>query len=256
MSGAWVIDIDGVVWLAGRPLPGAAGAVDRLRRSGRRALFVTNNSSRTVGEQEAALARCGIHAAGDVVTSAAAAARLVQPGSTVTVCGGPGITEAVGPRARVVDADHPAPQGTAAVIVGLDERFSYRRLTHASGAVRRGAALIATNTDPTYPTPDGPVPGAGSLVAAVATAADVTPVVAGKPHQPMVELVRETLGGDPEVVVGDRPSTDGVFAARLGVPFVLVRSGVAADPGERAVTGVEPVLVVGGLSEAVERLIG
>jgi 4-nitrophenyl phosphatase len=68
------------------------------------------------------------------------------------------------------------------------------------------------------------------LLAAVSVASGVEPVVAGKPHQAMAELVAERVGRV-DVMVGDRPSTDGLFARRLGARFVLVLSGVttAAD---------------------------
>jgi ribonucleotide monophosphatase NagD (HAD superfamily) len=95
----------------------------------------------------------------------------------------------------------------------------------AATAVRRGARLIATNDDATYPTPDGPIPGGGSIVAAVAYASQATPTVAGKPHRAMADLVR-ALVGDSGTVVGDRPDTDGAFAIELGYRFALVLSGV------------------------------
>ncbi len=88
--------------------------------------------------------------------------------------------------------------------------------------------LVATNSDPTHPTPEGLVPGSGALLAAVATASGVTPVVAGKPNPPMVEYIRRHVLGDGRsaVVVGDQPGTDGLLAERLDVPFALVDSGV------------------------------
>ena len=119
-----------------------------------------------------------------------AAALLVQPGERVLVCGGPGVVEAL--EGRGADA---------VVNDGRDPwlRRSGRRActgtstTTACGgvgdAVRRGARLIGTNADATYPTPDGPIPGGGSILAAIATAAGVEPVIAGKPHRPMAELI-------------------------------------------------------------------
>ena len=161
-------DLDGVVWLARQAIPGSPGAIERLRASGRRVLFVTNNSMSVIADQEAALAAIGVPAAGDVVTSAQAAASLVRSGETVLVCGGPGLVEAVGEvGARVVrvgEAD--------AVVVGLHQDFDYGRLQAANAAIRGGARFIATNDDPTFPTPDGPIPGAGSLVAAVGSYLD------------------------------------------------------------------------------------
>jgi ribonucleotide monophosphatase NagD (HAD superfamily) len=126
----------------------------------------------------------------------------------------------------------PVREGDAdAVVVGWHRDFDYEQLTAAAGAVRHGARLIGTNDDATYPTPEGPIPGGGAILAAVATAAGVDPVIAGKPHQPMTALVRARLGGalDGSVVVGDRPSTDGLLAKALGVPFLLVLSGVTKE---------------------------
>jgi len=91
----FALDLDGVIWLSDDPIPGAAQAVARLRAAGEPVVFVTNNSSQVVADVEAKLARQGIPAAGDVLTSAMAAAALVEPGERVLVCGGPGVTEAI-----------------------------------------------------------------------------------------------------------------------------------------------------------------
>jgi glycerol-1-phosphatase len=219
----WVLDLDGVVWLADQPLPGAAAAVARLRERGERVLFATNNSAALLGDQEAKLERLGIPAGGDVISSAVAAAQLVEPGERALVCGGPGIVEALTARGAV-----PVRDGDAdAVLVGFHRDFDYERLRIATRAVRGGARLIATNDDATYPTPDGPIPGGGALAAAVAYASGVRAQVAGKPHAAMADLVR-AVGGDDGTVVGDRPETDGAFARALGYRFALVLTGVTA----------------------------
>jgi 4-nitrophenyl phosphatase len=237
---AWLLDLDGVVWLAGTPIPGSVDAIRRLREAGERVLFVTNNSSARVAEQEAALGTIDIDAAGDVVTSAMAAARLVEPGETVHVAGGPGVVEAL-ERRGALPVHHAA--RVDAVVVGLHRDFDYERLRVASGLVRDGARLVGTNDDATFPTPDGQIPGAGAILAAIAYAAGVEPTLAGKPHQPMADLVLELAGAGPHVMVGDRLSTDGAFGARLGARFALVRTGVSAG-GEFA-----------DLAEAVGRLL-
>lgn len=225
-------DLDGVVWLRRHALPGAPEAIERLRQSGRRVLFVTNNSMSTLDSQERALAAIGVPAVGDVITSAQAAASLVAPGERVLVCGGEGVTEAVEQRAAIAVGEGEAD----AVIVGLHQDFDYWRLQAANAAIRAGARFIATNDDATYPTPDGPIPGAGSLVAAVATASGAVPVIAGKPHETMAALVRRLCGSqfssETALMVGDRWSTDGLFARSLQCPFALVRSGVTL-PGAR-----------------------
>ena len=159
-------DLDGVVWLAQHPIPGSIDAIARLRGAGHRLLFVTNNSAPTLAESEATLERIGIPARGDVLTSSMAAALMIAPAERVMVCGGPGIVEAVtGRGARVVDE---APFD--AVMVGFHRNFDYETMRRSSAAVRGGARLIATNDDATYPTPDGPIPGGGSILAGIATA--------------------------------------------------------------------------------------
>lgn len=216
-----MLDLDGVIWVDGTPLPGAADAVERLQRSGAPVIFATNMSALTVAQQEARLAECGIDAADSVITSATAAGRLVRPGERVLVVGGAGIVEAVERAGAHVCADGPA----EAVIVGMDPGFNYDTLGRAMRAVRGGARLIGTNHDPSYPTLSGLVPGGGSLLAAVAAASEAVPVMAGKPSRPIVDCVRSRVG-DTGVVVGDRPDSDGRFAQALEYEFALVLSGV------------------------------
>ncbi|MET0903017.1 MAG: HAD-IIA family hydrolase [Acidimicrobiales bacterium] len=218
---SYALDLDGVVWLAEEPIPGAAEAVARLRGAGHDVVFVTNNSSQPVRDVESKLAAQGIPAEGDVITSAMAAAALVEPGECVLVCAGPGVVEALEQRGAVAVRDGDAD----AVMVGFHLDFDYERLRIASRAVRRGARLLATNADASYPTPQGPIPGGGAILAAVVVATGMEAVVAGKPHAPMAGLVRARLG-DAGVMVGDRPDTDGLFARVLGYRFALVHTGV------------------------------
>ena len=224
---AWILDLDGVVWLGERPIPGAAAGVTELRAAGHRVLFVTNNSSVRLADQEAKLAAHGIPAAGDLVTSAQATATLLSPGEVVLVCGGPGLVEAVESRGATPVRDGPAD----VVVVGFTRDFDYELLRAAAGAVRAGARLLASNDDATYPTPEGPIPGGGAILAAVQTGAGTDAIVAGKPYQPMADLVLARVGdGDTShTMVGDRPDTDGRFARVLGARWALVLSGVTTS---------------------------
>lgn len=246
----FAVDLDGVVWLDDEPIPGSAAALARLRDAGEEVVFVTNLSSRPVAEAEAKLARHGISAAGDVLTSAMAAATLVQPGERVLLCAGPGVAEELERRGVHLVHDGDAD----AVVVGLHTDFDYAGLRRAATAVRRGARLIGTNDDPTFPTADGPIPGGGAILAAVAVAAGAEPVVAGKPNGPMADLVRARLGPS-GVVVGDRPDTDGGLARRLGYRFALVLSG-STGPAEVEDLDPAPDLVSSDLASAVDRLLG
>lgn len=227
----YALDLDGVVWVGDVAVPGAAQAVARLRAAGEAVVFCTNNSNEPLAAVEAKLARHGIPSHGAAVTSAMAAALLIEQGERVLICAGAGAREAVELRGAV-----PVDVGPAdAVLVGLHLDFTYDRLRAAAEAVHRGARLLATNDDATYPMPSGPIPGGGAILAAVERATGVRAVVAGKPHPPMARLVRDRLG-DEGVVVGDRPDTDGRFAAALGYRFALVLTGVTA-----AVRSVDPV---------------
>lgn len=217
----WVLDLDGVVWLGGEVVPGAADAVACLRAAGEAVVFVTNNASARVADQEAKLAGFGIDAPGAVITAAQAGASLLHPGERVFVVGGPGLREEVADRGcRSV-----AGPECDVVITGLDRELTYEKLRIATLAIRGGARWILTNDDTTFPTPHGLEPGAGSTGAALRASTGVEPVVAGKPHQPMAGLVRDRLGPD-GIVVGDRPDTDGAFAGALGYRFGLVLTGV------------------------------
>lgn len=246
----FALDLDGVVWLDEVAIPGSAAAVVRLQEAGETVVFVTNLSSRPVAEAEAKLARHGIPAAGSVITSAMAAATLVAPGERVLLCAGPGVEEELRRRGadvvRAGDAD--------AVVVGLHTDFDYLALLRAATAVRRGARLIGTNDDPTFPTPGGPIPGGGAILAAVVVASGATAEVAGKPYRPMADLVRARLGGD-GIVVGDRADTDGALAVRLGYRFALVLSG-STGPEEVEDLDPQPDLVASDLASVVDQLLG
>jgi HAD superfamily hydrolase (TIGR01450 family) len=218
---AWVFDLDGVIWRGEEPIPGAAEAAMSLIGAGEDVLFVTNLSALPVAAMEAKLARHGIDGTGRVVTSAMAAAQLVAPGARAVACAGPGVIEALEQRGVTVVPCGPAD----AVVVGYHTDFDYRAMTVAAQAVRGGARLIGTNDDVTYPTAAGLVPGNGAILASIATAAEVVPVVAGKPYPPMCDLVRARVGPT-GIAVGDRADTDGRFARALGYRFVLVLTGV------------------------------
>lgn len=222
---AWVIDLDGVVWLSGVPIPGSVGAVNRLISSGVAVAFATNSAWYTVAQQEQNLIDIGIDARDRVVTSAQASARCCTAGERAFLIGGPGLVESLDSAGVARCDDTVDPASIDVVVVGMDRTLTYDKLAFATRAIRSGARFVLSNGDVTYPTPDGLIPGAGSIGAALEVATAVAPVVAGKPEGPMADLVRSRLGPH-GVVVGDRDDTDGAFARALGYRFALVLSGV------------------------------
>lgn len=242
-----VLDLDGVIWLGKDLIPGSQEAVVALQREAESVVFCTNNSSVTVDAQRSKLEGFGIPVRGDIVTSAVVCAEMVEPGETVLVCAGDGVVEALESRGvRVVR------EGEAdAVMVGYHTDFDYQRMAAASAAVLGGARLLATNDDPTFPTPAGMLPGGGAILASISTATGTEPTIAGKPNQPMADYLLGHYGSN-GLVIGDRPTGDGGLARRMGYRFGLVLSGVTA----RSDLPVEPApdLVADDLRELVQAL--
>jgi glycerol 3-phosphatase-2 len=225
-----LLDLDGVVYLGASPVPGAPEALAEASDAGMRLAFVTNNSSRTPSAIAAQVASFGIAAsAGDVVTSAQAAARLLAarlpPGAAVLVVGGTGLRIAVrerGLRPVTVAADRPA-----AVVQGFSPDISYSLLAEGTFAVQAGAWFVASNADSTMPTTRGRQPGNGALSQVIVTATGQQPVIAGKPEPPLhAESVART-GARRPLIVGDRLDTDIEGAVRVGADSMLVLTGVS-----------------------------
>jgi glycerol 3-phosphatase-2 len=246
----FVLDLDGVVWLSGQPIPGSAEAVRRLRGSGHQLAFVTNNSTPTVAEYAERLGGAGIDIRPEeLATSSQAAATLVAPAARVTCVGGEGVREALAGRGAVLVGADEDPE---AVVVGRSLQLDFAELAAAASAIRDGAGFIATNTDATFPTPHGPEPGAGALIAYLEVGSGRKATVAGKPEQPMADLVRSRYG-QPGVVVGDRAETDGAFATQMGAPFALVLTGVT-KAGDLPVDPA-PVFVGHDLASVVPQIL-
>ena len=115
-----------------------------------------------------------------------------------------------------------------AVVAGFDRQLTYEKLKNATLLLRKGLPFIGTNPDLTFPTPQGLVPGAGSILAALTAASDVKPLIAGKPEPIMYQIALERLQLSPSqvLVVGDRPETDIAGAQKIGCHTALVLSGV------------------------------
>jgi HAD superfamily hydrolase (TIGR01450 family) len=250
-----VCDLDGVVYLGRDGIEGAGEALRRLEAGGRRVVFATNNSSRTRASTAAKIiSATGFPAREEqVVSSAMAAAALLEPSRPrCLVVGGDGIREALSARGVPTVDDRRLAE---AVVVGFNPETCYADLRDASLAVRAGARLVATNGDATFPTAEGPWPGAGAIVAAIEVATGVAAEVAGKPHRPMGDLILAGAEEGPVWMVGDRPDTDLALAVEMGWHSVLVLTGVTRDPDE-VPQGLRPDVVLGSLAELPDVLDG
>lgn len=246
-------DLDGVVYLGGQVLPGASEALARLADAGVRTMFITNNSTRTpemAADKISSLTGVDV-SPDDIVSSSLATVGLLKPSDgPVLVLGEDGVFDAV---ARAGLTTTTSGEEAGSVVVGLTRSFSYQMLFEAMTALLAGARFIATNDDSTFPAETGPMPGAGAIVAALEKATGLVPVIAGKPHLPMRDLIR-SKGVTTAWVIGDRLDTDIALAGtEEDWRSILVLTGVTE---EVEVGRARPDYVVADLAEAVDVVLG
>lgn len=225
-----LLDLDGVVYIGGTPIPGAPEALREARQRGMHLAYVTNNASRTPAAVADLLTAMNVPASPeDVVTSAQAAARLLAdklpPKAKVLVIGATALRLAV--RERGLTPVSTAAEHPAAVVQGYGPGIGYGNFAEGGLAVRAGAIFVGTNADSTLPGPRGIQPGNGSLLQVIAHATGVEPIVAGKPEPPLHRESVIRTGARNPLVVGDRLDTDIEAAHRAGADSLLVLTGVS-----------------------------
>lgn len=247
-----VMDMDGVLWRGNEALPGLTAFFDFLRGHALPFALATNNSRMSQRDYVEKLARMGVHdiRLEQIVTSGTATAAYVQrhypAGSTIHVLGGDGLREVLTNAGYKVTG---ALDLTAvAVTVGLDFELTYEKLKNATLTLHAGADFIATNGDLTFPSPEGLIPGAGSIAAALSAASGRQPISMGKPAAPMFEAAIAVMGTSAQytLMIGDRLDTDIAGAAALGLPTALVLTGVTTRE-DAAAAPVPPNAVFEGL---------
>ena len=222
----FVFDLDGCVWTGHVLSPGAGECLAALHRAGRRLGFITNNSRETGAGITARLAKLGVAGGDAVLTPLEIIGETIRDRygvSRVLVIGADVLADMVRRAGHEIVA---VPDHARATVVALGNDFdlTYERLTAAARAAAAGAPLVVPNVDPRLPLEDGDfVPGCGAIVAAVATAAGVTPVVVGKPEAPLfrIALSRMRLSPGETAMVGDSVPSDVEGARRVGMRTVL-----------------------------------
>ncbi len=234
-----LVDLDGVVYRGPVAVPGMPELLTARVAAGDRVVYVTNNSRWHRTQYQATLESMGAPIGpGGLMSSARATALALaarpEPPRLTLVLGGPGLVREL--RDVGLRTVAPTPGGLTrqpdAVVVGVDVALSYRRLSAAAAAVRDGALFIATNRDPVFPLPEGLAAGAGSIVAAVATAGGREPdEVIGKPEPGLFrEAARSSqVPVEDAIVIGDGLGTDIAAAHRVGARSVLMLTGVTSQ---------------------------
>jgi 4-nitrophenyl phosphatase len=248
-----ILDMDGVLWRDNEPLGDLPFLFNRINALGLRTILATNNSTRTVDQYLDKITGFGVHLQPwQIVTSSQAVANLLSDrfpgGGKVYVVGEQALIDTLRDSGFIY-----SDSGVLAVIAGMDRSITYQKLQTATRLIRNGAPFIATNPDRTFPTPEGLAPGAGAIIAAIQTAADVKPEIAGKPFPAMYQLAIQRLKTLPEqtLVVGDRPETDIIGGQQLGCKTALVLSGVTNREQANAWMPA-PDLVVDHLTQLID----
>ncbi len=250
-----LVDLDGVVYVGPDAVPGSVDAIAQSHRLGLRTAFVTNNAGRPASQVADHLRSLGIDVQNeDVVTSAMAAADLLAhrlpAGSAIGIVGGAGVSASV--EAAGLRAVAPSSPEVVAILMGFGPDISWRDLAEASYAVAAGALFVATNTDRTFPTPQGIAPGSGAFVAAVQEASGVNPLVAGKPEPTLYRNAIDRFQSKNALVIGDRLDTDIAGAVNAGLTSLLVLSGIcSAKQAVLASVGQRPDLIAADLQGLV-----
>jgi HAD superfamily hydrolase (TIGR01450 family) len=251
-----IVDLDGVVWVGSTVVPGSVAAIAELRARGVRLLFLTNDPRGSRAEYAARLSALGVPVGeSEIVTSGSALASFVREregaGTTTFVIGSSSLKRELmqaGLKLLARDAGREA----QVVAVGGHDGFNYDELRIATQAVRRGARLYAAGRDATFPMPDGPWPGTGSVVAAVEVAGGKTAIAVGKPEPLIFDIARSLLEGCRRVaIVGDNLAADIAGGNRAGLTTILVLTGTSGRD-DMANAEVIPDVVLPDLAALIE----
>jgi 4-nitrophenyl phosphatase len=231
---ALILDMDGVVWKGDAPIGDLAATFDRIRERGLKFVFATNNGTKTPEEYQQKLAELGVVIeAWQVVTSALGIAFMLAQkyprGTKIFMIGEAGIRVALEEKGFEILSTESAPKAQA-FVMGIDRTINFMKVAEATLLVRAGIPFYTTNTDRTFPTPRGEIPGSGSWLSVITSATGVEPIVAGKPFPYLMELSLERLGTKKEetLIVGDRLETDIAAGQAVGCSTALVLSGVSS----------------------------
>lgn len=226
---AIMLDMDGVLWRGDTPIIDIGKAIHTIKSAGVKFLFMTNNSTRTIDEYVAKVAKYSpLVSQENFLTSAVATASYLSSNfpksSEFFVIGEQGLRSAILSAGFRIGSDKPS-----AVVAGLERNLDYQHLSTASLLIGKGVPFIGTNPDKSFPSPEGLIPGTGAILALLEAATGVKPITIGKPGELMYKIAFERLGVGPEetLMIGDRLETDILGGQKAGCKTALVLSGVS-----------------------------
>ena len=244
---AFFVDVDGVLVHDSQPIEGAADALCTLQDVGH-VLILTNNSTRSRDQHAEHLCSLGFNIQpSDVVCSSFVVAETLrnEVGATVVwPVGESGLTEELLASGHRIASK---PEQARWVVVGMDRTIDYQKLASALSALSAGAQLAATNQDGTYPTPKGPMPGAGAIVGALRGMGFEPDFTIGKPESPAFDVAKAKVSTDKILMIGDRLGTDILGGSRNDIDTLFVLSGIS-DESEIESSGIRPTWIAPSLA--------
>jgi HAD superfamily hydrolase (TIGR01450 family) len=251
----FLLDLDGCVWIGDEATDGAVEAVAALRAAGKGVAFVTNDTQLGTEEYVRKLWRLGFQASLEEVVTCGGALQFVLAerfmGRAAVVIGSAALhrhVEAAG--LRIVNGTAFASRADV-VVVALHRQFNYDELREATQAALRGAFLIGSNRDATFPQRDGLWPGSGSIIAAVETASGRSIETVGKPEPTLVRTALDRLGDGRAILVGDRVDADLGAAHAAGIDGAIVLTGASDREIAQAAPAPGPVAIAERLATLV-----
>ena len=254
----YLFDMDGTLYLGDRLYPFTIELLDTLKKTGRKYLFMTNNSSKSVEDYIEKLKKLGIPATReDFITSSQATAYYLKahfPGAKLYVCGTQSLKKELERSGFQVTE---SVEDTQVIVMGFDTELTFQKLYDVSFMLltREAIPYIATNPDYVCPTEFGSVPDCGSVCDMIYNATKKRPIVIGKPSPLMPELAMEKWGytKDQAIMVGDRLYTDIASGVNAGIDTVFVLSGEGTMK-DLAESDVKPTYVMEDISALLAAL--
>ncbi len=256
----FIFDMDGTIYLGGKPFPFAIDFIKKLRRAGKRVLFFTNNASHSPEFYLSKLTRLGFEPEeGEILSSGNVTAAFLtrkRAGKTVYLLGTPELWDQFSDAGvNLVSKRDGTPNGDHAdiVVTSFDTTLTYEKLTAACDFIRNGAEYLCTHPDFNCPTETGFIPDSGAIAACVTASTGVSPVYFGKPYAQTVEMIEEITGEVREnmCIFGDRLYTDIATGRKHGILSVLVLTGETqtadVDSSDEA---AKPDIMLPSLAEA------
>lgn len=262
----FVFDMDGTIYLGGIPFDFAVRFINKLRESGKRILFFTNNASHSPEFYLDKLTRLGFSPTMDeICTSGNVTAAFLQrkrEGGKVYLLGTPELYDQfVSYGIDMVNDRDGKWDGREAdiTVTSFDTTLTYEKLTVACDFIRGGAEYLCTHPDFNCPTETGFIPDSGAIAACVTASTGVTPTYFGKPYRETVEMISEITGAAKEdmIIFGDRLYTDIATGRRHGITAALVLTGeTKIEDVESAPEEEKPDILIASLKIAEDMMFG